>query len=221
MEKLLKKLVYYALHSATESEKVGSWPQLEASRGYYKVKNNFVTLDNREFPDETPNLDTFTLKRIARQTDVLSADMLHSSIGIYVSDTFKNLVKKYDILNFRFYDCQLAVPDPSYKTKKTEQLPFNFLHLIDRKDNIDFTQSVFWDLKEEKLITVDHVEQLPMFNFRRKLVLKKAPDLFREPFSIGVLVSERLKIAMEEAGITGIWFEEFNNPANPELFIEE
>lgn len=218
----MRKLTYYQLYLSTESEKVGSWPQLEANKYYWKIKNNFNLLENRKFPDESPNLDTFTLKRMAKRTDVLSTDMLHQSIGIYVSDTFKNLVEKYNIHDFKFYDCQLTALDPNYdKTKKPESFAFNFLQLVFTPDNIDFKQSVFWDMREEKLITVENAAQLPIFNRRKKLMVKEAPDLFRQPFGVAILVSERLKAAIEEAGITGIWFQEFNSPACPELFIAE
>lgn len=60
----MKRITYYSLQEATESEKIGSWPQLDAPKRYWKVENIYnKVLDYRKFPEVTPNLDNFTLKR--------------------------------------------------------------------------------------------------------------------------------------------------------------
>lgn len=209
----MKKLVYYSLHEATEREKVGSWPQLEPPRRYWKVANNYdKVLDFRKFPDEAPNLDNFTLKNIAKRTDVLSAEMpgVGGHVGMFVNEKFKTLVENFTLNDCRFYDCKLLAPfDENFKKRKEpEVFQFHYLNLIHKTDLVDFKQSVFEDLKTSQMVTVENEEQRDPFLRPRKLCLKEAPDLFCAPYDINILVSEQLKTAIEAAGITGVWFDD-------------
>lgn len=204
----MKKLVYYSMTLATESEIVGTWPQLDVPKNYFKVDNNFKILSIREFPSVRPNLDNFIFKRSAKLTDVLSSHMLHSSIGVFVNQKFKSLITKFDVKEFQFYDCKLVSADKNFNDQLAT-MDYSFFHLIYINDIVNFSQSVFKDLKTNQLITVDNESQLPMFSSPQKLVIKEVPDLFRSPFDINFLVSESLKKAMEEANISGVWFEEF------------
>jgi len=209
----MKKLLYYSLKHNTEWEKIGTWPQLEPPRRYWKVKNNYdEALDYRKFPEETPNLNNFTLKRTAKRTDVLSAEMpgIGGRIGMFVSEKFKSLVENYTLRNFRFYNCKLISPfDENFnKRKEPELFHFNYLNFIHTTDLIDFKQSVFEDLKTNQMVTVENEDQRDPFLQPRKLFLKETPDLFCPPYDIKILVSEQLKTAIEESGITGVWFED-------------
>lgn len=209
----MKKINYYSIKKATESENVGCWPQLEPPKRYWKIKNNYDdALDFRKFPDEAPNLDNFTLKRIAKRTDVLSAEMpgVGSRIGMFVSDKFKTLVANYALKDFRFYDCKLiSLYDENFhKRNEPELFHFNYLNLIHTTDLIDFKQSVYENLKTNQMVTIENEEQRSMFLYPRKLVLTETPDLFCSPYDVSILVSEPLKAAIEEAGITGVWFDD-------------
>lgn len=206
----MQKLVYYSMQHPTESEQIGTWPQLEIVRKYWKVKNNYEMLTSRAFPEVTPNLDTFILKRGAKRTDMLSAEMLHDSVGVLISDRFKSLLENYQVRDFRLYTCCLVSPfDENFKNRKEPELfCFNFLHLIHNRNIVDFPQSMFEDLKTNQMLTVDREEQLPISAYPIKIALKETPDLFRDPFGINILVSEQLKSAIEAAGITGVWFED-------------
>lgn len=209
----MKRITYYSLQEATESEKIGSWPQLEPPKRYWKVENNYDnTLDYRKFPEVTPNLDNFTLKRAAKRTDVLSAEMpgVGGRVGMFVSDKFKKLVDNYTLKDFRFYNCKLISPyDENFKNRKESELfDFNYLNFIHNTNIVDYKQSVFENLKTNEMVTIENEEQKSMFLYARKLFLKETPDLFCSPYDIKILVSERLKAAIEQAGITGVWFED-------------
>lgn len=209
----MKRIIYYSIQNSTENEKVGCWPQLEPPKKYWKVKNNYdEALNYRKFPEVAPNLDNFSLKAIAKRTDVLSAEMpgIGSNIGMFVSEKFKNLLQNYTLKNFRFYDCKLISPfDENFdKRNEPELFNFNFLNFIHTTDLVDFKKSVFKDLKTSQMVTVENEDQISPFLRPRKLFLKEKPDLFCAPYDIDILVSEQLKTAIEEAGITGIWFED-------------
>ena len=202
---------------STESEIVGTWPQLDVPKNYFKIINNFEILQFREFPSVEPNLDDFIFKRGAKLTDLLSSYLPSTSVGVFVNQKFRDLIANFKVKNFRFYNSSLIAADKDF-SKKLAENPYFFLHLIHVNEIIDFSQSVFEDLKTNKMSIVDKEEQISPFLYPIKLFLKETPDLFRSPFNIALLVSEALKKAIEEANITGVWFEEFTGN---EFYTEE
>lgn len=213
----MKKVVYYEMDLSTESEIVGTYPQVDVPQKYFKVPNNFETLSVRSFPETNPNLENFIFKRAAKLTDVLSSHMLHSSIGVIVDKKFKDLIENFYVKNSQFYNCSLIAADKNFTQQLAENHYF-FLHIIYANEILDFSQSVFEDLRTDEMVTIDNEEQRAPFLRPVKLFLKEAPDLFRSPFNIALLVSESLKKAMEEANISGVWFEEFTGN---EFYTEE
>jgi len=213
----MRKIVYYRMKLSTESEIVGTWPQLDVPKNYFKIINNFEILQFREFPSVEPNLDNFIFKRGAKLTDLLSSYLPSTSVGVFVNQKFRDLIANFNVKNFRFYNSSLIAADKDF-TKKLAEDPYFFLHLIYVNEIVDFSQSVFKDLKTGQLIEVNNEDQLPLFLSPKKLVLKETLDLFRSPFDVDFLVSESLKKAMEEANISGVWFEEFKGN---EFYIEE
>lgn len=206
----MKKVVYYEMDLCTESEIVGTYPQVDVPPKYFKVPNNFETLSLRSFPEIDPNLEGFIFKRTAKLTDVLSSHMLHSSIGVFVDKRFKNLIENFYVKNSQFYDCSLIAADKDSSEQLSENSYF-FLHLIYANEILDFSQSVFEDVKTDEMVTIDNEEQRAPFLRPVTLFLKETPDLFRSPFNIALLVSESLKQAIEEANISGVRFEEYKS----------
>jgi len=213
----MRKIVYYRMKLSTESEIVGTWPQLDVPKNYFKIINNFEILQFREFPSVEPNLDDFIFKRGAKLTDLLSSYLPSTSVGVFVNQKFRDLIANFKVKNFRFYNTSLIAADKDF-TKKLAEHPYFFLHLIYANEIVNFSQSVFKDLKTGQLIEVNNEDQLPLFLSPKKLVLKETLDLFRSPFDVDFLVSEALKKTIEEASITGVWFEEFKGN---EFYTEE
>lgn len=213
----MRKVVYYSLRLSTESEIVGTWPQLDVPQKYFKVPNNFEILWSRSFPEKSPNLENFIFKNGSKITDLLSSYLPDLDIGVFVNQKFKDLILKFYIKNFQFYNCSLIAADNDF-TKKLAEDTYFFLHLIHVNEIVDFSKSVFKDLKTGEIISVDNEEQRSPFLRPVKLFLKETPDLFRSPFNIALLVSESLKKAIEEANISGVWFEEFKGN---EFYTEE
>lgn len=213
----MRKLVYYSLRLSTESKIVGTWPQLDVPKKYFKVPNNFEILSSRSFPEKSPDLESFIFKSGAKITDLLSSYLPDLDIGVFVNQKFKDLISDFYIKNFQFYNCSLIAADKDF-TKKLAEDNYLFLHLVHVNEIVDFNQSLFKDLKTSEMISIDNEEQRSPFLRPVKLFLKETPDLFRSPFNIAILVSESLKNAMEEANITGVWFEEFKGN---EFYTEE
>jgi len=213
----MRKVIYYSLRLSTESKIVGTWPQLDVPQKYFKIPNNFETLSSRFFPEKSPNLENFIFKRGAKLTDLLSSYLPDLDIGVFVNQKFRDLVSNFYVKNFQLYNCSLIAADKDF-AKKLAENPYFFLHLIHVNEIVDFSKSVFKDLKTGEMISVDNEEQRSPFLRPVKLFLKETPDLFRSPFNIALLVSESLKKAMEEANISGVWFEEFKGN---EFYIEE
>lgn len=204
----MRKLVYHRMRLTTESEIVGTHPQLDVPKNYFKVPNNFKILTSRHFPEITPNLENFIFKRVAKLTDLLSSYLPYTDIGVFVNEKFKDLIANFYVKNFQFYDCSLIAEDKDFIAQLAAN-PYFFLHLIHVNEIVDFSQSLFEDIKTGQMITVNSEDQLPMLSSPKKLVLKETPDLFRSPFDIDLLVSESLKQAIEEASISGVWFKEY------------
>lgn len=204
----MKKLVYYKMRLSTESKIVGTWPQLDVPKKYFKVPNNFEILSSRSFPEKSPNLENFIFKSGTKVTDILSSYLPDLDIGVFVNQKFKDLISNFYIKNFQFYNCSLMAADNKIAEQLAEN-PYFFLHIIHGNEILDFSQSIFENLKTNQMVVIDSEEEVSPFLFPIKLFLKETPDLFRSPFNIALLVSESLKKTIEESNITGIWFEEF------------
>lgn len=206
----MKKVVYYEMDLSTESKFVGTYPQLDVPKTYFKVADNFEILSIRAFSSVKPNLDNFIFKRSAKLTDVFSSHMLHSSIGVFVNQKFKDVIEKFYVKNFQFYNCKLISANKDFDNQ-FESTAYSFFHLIYANEILDFSQSIFKDLKTDEMVTIYNEDERAPFLRPVKLFLKETPDLFRSPFDITFLVSEPLKKAMEEANISGVWFKEFKS----------
>lgn len=213
----MKKIIYYRMRLSKESEIVGAYPQLDVPQKYFKIPNNFETLSSRIFPEKSPNLENFIFKRGSKLTDLLSSYLPDVDIGVFVNQKFKDLISNFYIKNSQFYNCSLIADNK----KLADQLainPYFFLHVIYVNEIVDFSKSVFEDLKTNQMINIDKEEEMSPFLYPVKLLLKETPDLFRSPFNITLLVSESLKKAIEEANISGISLKEYKSN---EFYIEE
>lgn len=143
--------------------------------------------------------------------------------GWYISDRFKNLLDKFSIASHHYYATKLL-----YKGEKLDYWIFRYS--VEPSKNVDFAKSIFY-VKE----TTELVEGIPSWDefllIRRRyrkelsktLVLKKGVYHAYFDFAYNIiegdlLVSEKLKTAIQEAGLVGLEFKEldyeveFSNP---------
>lgn len=167
------------------------------------------------------NLTDFKLNHSAKWADFISCYLLNPYFGIVVSVSFKTMLKDFNVVDHSFIKTTIV----KSKVKKE----YNVL-LINRGvgDFIDFKSSqlkLFYNSRTpiehceaNSEILRDHVNGIKNYekgNYLRmgKIILKDSFDL--DLFSIwnisgGVIVSERMKHALEESDLTGYSFQEIN-----------
>jgi len=144
--------------------------------------------------------------------------------GWYISDRFKKLLDKFSIASHRFYATKLL-----YKGEKLDYWIFQFP--LNAYQNLDFSKSTLF-LKDTHEI-INGISSWEEFHaakrkykkeMNQKLILKKGVFSTYFDFSYNIiggdnLVSEKLKNAIQEAGLESLeFFEleyevEFSNPA--------
>jgi hypothetical protein len=194
-----------------------------------KVFNNilqteilFKKLGDGEIIDNLPVLSPFTLKSFDKKEfwewilcDVYSFTRLASYIqGWYISDKLKLLLENFKIApQYYFYETQLL-----YKGEKLKYWIFQFP--INPYQNIDFEKSKFM-LPQDSNVYNFHSEDEYIFFYRKehretKRKLKGITNYLKDNYDIAkstnneIIVSERLKNAIEENGITGFEFSELD-----------
>lgn len=161
-----------------------------------------------------------------RPTDFLAAAGLYGGSGFVVSEKAKGVLQRFRLPEHRFYAL------PPYTLEATGEIfHYHYLHILlaDHYEYIDFAASTFVktdffgnDPQPLCITSVSHwkeirknLDELEEAIQEENLVMsdvfcKLDPDLFRIGFFLGsnFIVSERLKMALEAEGITGI--EDFN-----------
>ena len=197
---------FYKLRCNTEFEEIGVWEQLRVPDKYWEVKNNFKGLDFWEFPSETPNLNYFCLKKGAVKTDFLSAELLSTSIGIFVSEKVKNILENHNCSGVQFYKSTLI------NLNDRTDFVYYFVHIIQSyRQFINPEKSIFIDFLEDEEVKIDISKPLESPLEPKHLVLKDSFDIFRNPGSVDLIISEKLKNALIDAGITGTFIEEIDS----------
>ncbi|MCT4637814.1 MAG: hypothetical protein N4A72_08900 [Bacteroidales bacterium] len=198
----MQQIKYFSLSPTTETKEIGVWEQIDVvdyNRDTLLVKD----LAYRSFPDSIPDFSGFKVKNGARYTDIMSSFLPTKSIGVFVSDKLKQLIESENLYAGRFYPA-LSVREDYW-----------FLHIIDKAtDIVDFKKSDFIDFSEDnRYVEIDEedYECLPDFVEPKKIVLKHMVDIFRSPYNIEVLISERFKDVLEKHNITGTYIQEYDS----------
>lgn len=175
-----------------------------------------------DFLPEDFGMDVFIGDPKAKRTDLLSTNFLGTN-GFFVSQKFQEFIKSFNISYFNYI--------PVYIKNLGENHEYKFLNLI-RCPLLDFEKSEF-EVKHRKnpennyLIQLKSHEEFMSENNKfsdysiriavNKAVIKEAPDLFMYEINGRKLISERLKNAIEQSDLKGIWIE----PFDVEFFIED
>ncbi len=196
-------LQYYELKPCSDISVTGTYEQINVpmSLKYYKQPNTYKILEYKSFPKNTPDLSYFPLKPGTKLTDIMSAFAPPISKGIFTGKRFYNLVKQHKMTNGKWYPASFIFE----KRKIIEN--YQFLHLIDKPSHIiNFQKSVFADFseneKEVKLNPEDY-DDLPDMVEPKIIVLNQTIDIFRSPYDVKILISEKLKEKMEQEKLTG------------------
>jgi hypothetical protein len=191
-------------------------------------KHYFDRMGDGEIIKDAPVFDYFYLKSFDKpQFWEWHLQDIHGFIGEYptggaryISDRFKKLLEKFHIAKgFWFYPTKLL-----YKGKKMDYWIFQYATIdkgIDNKSYLNYQKSEFLDADQNSLISVTNYDEFIAKRrqiqndseyekdlITKKIVLNQDVD-FIPLYGIinsGIIISERLKKAIEVAGLEGFEF---------------
>lgn len=222
---------YYIFKEACATKETGQeYPQIQKWKlGYNddKADSYYSYYDASSkgsiLPDFAPDLDALVMHNRSKQTDLISSGL---SIGLIISKKLKIIFEQFKFPPHRFYTAKII-------HKKIELNDYYFMHVVsdyynDYLDFLDYDQSVFVTTGisggEPKGITLnskqDYLNKAQQLqkDFSEKKVYRaikaekicfnakfdKNLDCFIAPFGIEYYISQRLKAALFENGITGV-----------------
>lgn len=209
----MRTITAYRLEPSTCAAEVGHWPQIvdltNKTRADVDAYDRLLGAD--PLPDPWPRADGFLLHARAKLTDVLSNKFVPKHVGLCVSERARSLLQGFDL--HRTHEWQIRFASSS-------QAGYWILYVERSQDIIEFSRSAYLEVDilqqpigpERTFTSADELTEAASLLLNttdrdllpRRIVLTRAPDLFRLPHdSRGLLISERLKQALEDARLTG------------------
>jgi hypothetical protein len=213
---------YFIIKDSLNQKIVGhDYPQVHKFiKGYNEEgEHSLYSLYEYEesFPDYVPDLDGFMLAGYAKLTDFVSSSF--SSNILIISPNARSLMSQFHLCSHRFYPLGL------YK-RGIKHDYFLFLYLSDYSDFVDYNQTTFMEYytkiqMEPRPIRIisknDFISKRELLNNKDgfshtiradKIVMAESFNKDLDFFSISwvdgkTYVSERLKNAIEDSGLTG------------------
>lgn len=224
----MKRITFYEIEDAVDKATTGTTNN-QINGLYYAsdvtdARPLFVKYQEiyYDFLPENFGMDLFIADPKAKKTDLLSTIFLGTN-GLFVSQKFQDFLNQYKVSHCNYL--------PVYIKNLGEDNENSFLNLI-RCPLLDFEKSEF-EVKHRKKPENNYPIQLKSheeflsennkfsdYSIRiavNKAVIKEEPDLFMYEINGRKLISERLKNAIEQSDLKGIWIE----PFDVEFFIED
>jgi hypothetical protein len=206
---------YFNVTNSTGKETGRAFPQLHCLTQAYAH-----SLSYWEFPSFTPKLH-FELQKTAKLTDVLSQASISAS-GLLVNEKVRDLLTQFDLMRHNYYEAKIILP------KTGEELKYYWLHLCQPELTLqlDYDRSVFyeteWTFRENviKINSYDHYKRLKAEDTEAKFGVEldeifvrpdfdMGLDIFTFlPFSSPLIMSSRLKDALEANNVSGLEYAE-------------
>lgn len=190
-------MTYYELDNTAELRITGSYPQLDLVD--YANMKKMQDLDHKTFISSSEDLAALKFTKNTIITDLLTCDHI-TVYGFVVSRKFKNLIKKLVQEGIKTTPFQFL----PLNIKKSEHNFYLFQVLSDH-NVVDFSNTIFTNLRasrREETIE-NHNAYNPALRLK-KLKLKTHYDLLVVPYRSEILISEKVKEAIENNDITGI-----------------
>lgn len=220
---------YYVLKKVNDEKVVGVVPQTEGMvAGYDRDADNSVSrMEPYRIPNFLPNIDAIKLSNKAKLVDWLSDPL--TGPGLLVSDNFRMILSEHNLCIHEFYDVILA-----YKGKRISNYSYMKLgETLEETGCIVFalTQYVLkpspWLHEAPEVLSISDVSELwdykkkqvsekPFFNLlpQGDLVVNEKFDINCDLFFLRsgnfFVVSEKLKLAIQENKLVGIAFQEIS-----------
>jgi hypothetical protein len=221
---------YYQFQEACATKETGQeYPQIQKWKQDYdddKVDSYYsyweASARGSIFPDFEPDMDALILHSRAKATDLLSGA---TTIGFIISQKLKLIFEEFKFPPHRFYPTKIIY-------KKTALEGYYLMHLIskhfeDYLDDVDYTRSTFIIcgiagsnsqpieltskddyLNQSRQLQEDFKENKISRHISAKKIyfnesFDKTLDCFKAPFGIHYYISQRLKDALIDNGVTG------------------
>jgi hypothetical protein len=203
---------YYEVSFNTEDLNVGKYPQIiDAHPGYdFSSPRSYKKLNYYEFPEKKPDLNGLLIDAKANLTEILTCQGVTYSAGLFVSKKIKNILEKSNIVNYKYYPVILHYGDLQLDN-------YEFIHVVEAEDIIDFKMSEFVLLDTQSLLTQPESieinsmeewnEKYPVYyrDKKRNISLNNVKlldtfDLFRLLYSNKLYISNKLKSELETFG---------------------
>ena len=224
----LKYRVFFDKNDGSKRRQIGKANGEKVPNG----KPYFDRIGEGEIIKDAPVFDYFFLKSFDRpQFWEWRLQDIHGFIGeyptggcFYISDRFKKLLEQFTIAKgFWFYPTKLL-----YKGEKHDYWIFQYATIedgISNKSYVDLKKSTFFDDEQDSFIKISNYEELKLHRNRiktdseyekdlvpKQIVLNQAVDFIPmyRIINSGVIISERLKIAIEEAELEGFEFSDLD-----------
>jgi hypothetical protein len=194
----------------------GKYPQIDYlfGRGSNIPIRDFISKLRPEKWENVPNV-ALSLSRGAKWTDFISSGLVPNYVGLLVSTEAQDLLQQFRLPAHRWIPTKIV--GQLQQGKQREERPYAILNFGDSDaDAIDYPSSAFYHVIEEIPLHFDSLADWiafarqssapPLIRFTR-LVLAEPLDIFSIPFDATVIVSERLKNAIEESSLVGFKFE--------------
>jgi len=205
---------YFKLKSAIEDQIVGVYPQSIKMTDDYFVRRSDSIWEMDIHSKIPPNLDGIQLVKHARATDLLSVVPISPIFGLVISEEGKEVLQNFNAPPHRFFEVKVY----DHQKNETQKNYFLFRLLDFQNESISFERSKFMVSTKEKIQTLAIRTAADLKNLSPELCMDMYPKLIslRSDFQFdifyfdkigGYFVSERLKNAVESAGLTGMRFE--------------
>lgn len=221
---------YYIFKPAVNTSETGPvFPQVQKMRpGYnYKAPNSVYALSRevKQLPDYTPDLDYFIVNGKAKLTDLLSVSVIHG--GFLVSAKLKQVLQGFYLPTHQFYPARIEY--------KKNYYDYFWMHIIcNLTDQVDYVRSSFFiyynyahnlgSIEVSSLEDLVNKEDILKKNNPGKTVaiwaehiqlgrnFDQSRDLFKiSNFDSNYYISEKLKIALYNANVSGCHIEPAKN----------
>ena len=212
---------YFRILLDTDEDLIGAYPQVNCLTVDYHDANasKFSNIEHWEKKSDIPKLDYFKTKYGALLIDVLTNSYVNLSDGLFLSEKCASIFSKFDLVQSNYYGAKIDFNGVIHE--------YFLLHYKSYIKNINFSKSIFWKINT---ITKEPHQKIDLNSYNQfksiDLNLLKTSDdgLFPTLLSINtkfdlisllgctgdIIVSERLKNAIEEAKLTGFQFKDLD-----------
>ncbi|WP_025743591.1 hypothetical protein [Aquimarina pacifica] len=218
---------FYSIAGSSELKTIGFYPQAEYKKGYNPRRNGSFSFRGHEFPDFVPNLE-LQIHDKAFLTDYINFLVL--PFGMVVSKKMKVVLDKHILPKHHFYKTKVYHRNNIYEYYWLHFIVDDFWEYLDKEKSYGEVISLnITELTVEKKVPIQSREQIifegkkyrvPKVLSLGKIIMKQnfvKYDLYQlQTISYNTIISENLKNALLEEGLTGFELKPF-----PKFRVEE